>query len=56
MAILWALLVGVVIWVSSWALGIKAFDSFMVLIALVVGAVAFRAFKPFLDKQLGRSS
>ncbi len=54
MAILWALLVGLVIWVVAWALGIKAFDAFLVLVALVVGAAAFRLVKPFLDQQLGR--
>lgn len=54
MVVLWALLVGLVIWISAWALGIKAFDSFLVLLLLVVSAVAFRAIKPFLDKQLGR--
>ncbi len=55
MVVLWALLVGSVIWISSWSLGIKAFDAFLVLMALVVGAVAFRAVKPFLDQHLGRS-
>lgn len=55
MVVLWALLVGLVIWVSAWALGVKAFDSFLVLVALVVGAVTFRLVKPFLDQQLGRS-
>ena len=55
MTIVWALIVGLVIWISAWALGIKSFDAFMVLIALVVGAVAYRAIKPFIDQQLGRS-
>ena len=55
MVVLWSILVGSVIWISAWALGIKAFDAFLVLMALVVGAVAFRAVKPFLDQHLGRS-
>jgi Na+/pantothenate symporter len=54
MAILWALLVGLVFWVVAWSLGIKAFDAFLVVVALVVGAAAFRLVKPFLDQQLGR--
>ena len=54
MVILWALLVGLVIWVVAWALGIKAFDAFLVLVALVVGAAAFRLVKQFLDQRLGR--
>jgi hypothetical protein len=55
MVVLWALLVGLVFWISAWALGIKGFDAFLVLLALVVGAVAFRAIKPFLDQHVGRS-
>lgn len=55
MAVLWALLVGLVIWVVLWALGIKSFDSFLILLALVVGASAFRLAKPFIDQQLRRS-
>ncbi len=55
MAILWALLVGLVIWIVAWSLGIKAFDAFLVVVALVVGAAAFRLIKPVLDQRLGRS-
>ncbi len=55
MAILWALIVGSVIWIALWALGVRAFDSFLILLALVVGAAAFRLLKPFLDQQLGRT-
>jgi hypothetical protein len=54
MAILVALLVGLVWWISAWAFGIKAFDAFMLTVALVVGAAAFRLTKPFIDQLLGR--
>jgi len=54
MVVIWALIVGLVIWVSAWALGFKSFDAFLILLLLVVGAIAFRAIKPFLDQQLGR--
>jgi hypothetical protein len=54
MVVIWALIVGLVIWVSAWALGLKSFDAFLVLLLLVVGAITFRAIKPFLDQQLGR--
>jgi hypothetical protein len=54
MVILWALLVGLVIWIAAWSVGIKAFDAFLVLAALVVGAAAFWMVKPFIDRQLGR--
>ena len=54
MAVLVALLVGLVWWISAWAFGIKAFDAFMLTLALVVGAAAFQMVKPFLDQMLGR--
>lgn len=55
MAILWALLVGLVVWITLWAIGVKSFDAFLILLALVVAGTAYRLFKPFLDQQLGRS-
>jgi hypothetical protein len=54
MAVLVALLVGLVWWITAWAFGIKSFDAFMLTVALVVGAAAFQLFKPFLDQALGR--
>jgi len=54
MAVLVALLVGLVWWISAWAFGIKAFDAFLLTLALVVGAAAFQMVKPFLDQMLGR--
>jgi hypothetical protein len=54
MAILVALTVGLVWWISAWAFGIKAFDAFLLTAALVVGAAAFKLAKPFLDQVLGR--
>jgi hypothetical protein len=54
MAVLVALVVGLVWWISAWAFGIKAFDAFMLTAALVVGAAAFQLVKPFLDQLLGR--
>ncbi len=55
MAVLWALLVGLVIWIALWAIGVSAFDAFLVLVALVMGAVAWRLIRQFLEQQLGRS-
>jgi Na+/pantothenate symporter len=54
MAILVAVLVGLVWWITAWAFGIKAFDAFLLTAALVVGAAAFQIVKPFLDQLLGR--
>jgi hypothetical protein len=55
MAVLWALLVGLVVWVALWAIGVNAVDAFLVLLALVMGAVARRMIKQYLEQQLGRS-
>jgi uncharacterized membrane protein len=54
MAVLVALLVGLVWWISAWAFGIKAFDAFMLTVGLVVVAAAYQMIKPFLDQALGR--
>jgi hypothetical protein len=55
MTVLWALLVGLVIWIALWAIGVKSFDAFLITLGLVVAATAWRLFKPFLEQQLGRS-
>jgi uncharacterized membrane protein len=54
MAVLVALTVGLVWWITAWAFGVKAFDAFLLTMALVVGAAAYTMVKPYLDKMLGR--
>jgi hypothetical protein len=54
MAVVVALVVGLVWWITAWAFGIKAFDAFMLTALLVVSAAAFQIVKPFLDQLLGR--
>lgn len=54
MVVLVALTVGLVWWIVAWAFGIKAFDAFLLTVALVVGAAAFQMVKPFVDQLLGR--
>jgi uncharacterized membrane protein len=49
-----SLVIGLVWWIAAWAFGIKAFDAFLVTVALVVGAAAYTIAKPFLDKLLRR--
>jgi hypothetical protein len=44
MNVLVALLVGLVFWICAWTFGIKAFDAFLVTLALVVGVVAYNLF------------
>jgi uncharacterized membrane protein len=53
MGVLVALAAGLVFWLSAWALGAKAFDGFLVTVALVVIAVTGRAVAPFV-RQLTR--
>jgi len=54
MAVLVALTVGLVWWITAWAFGIKAFDAFLLTVALVVGAAAYQMAKPYLQQALGR--
>jgi hypothetical protein len=54
MAVVVALAVGLVWWITAWAFGIKAFDAFLLTAGLVVVAAAFEIAKPFLHKLLGR--
>ena len=56
MAVLVALAVGLVWWITAWAFGIKAFDAFLLTAGLVVAAAAFEIAKPFLDQLLGREA
>jgi hypothetical protein len=54
MAVLVALAVGLVWWITAWAFGIKAFDAFLLTAAIVVGAAAYQIAKPYLNQILGR--
>jgi hypothetical protein len=54
MAVLVALTVGLVWWITAWAFGIKAFDAFLLTAGLVVTVAAFQIVKPYLDQMLGR--
>ena len=52
MNVLECLLVGLVFWISAWAFGVKAFDAFLLTLALVVGAVAYNLFVAPMRSQL----
>lgn len=56
MGLLVTLTVGLVFWIAAWALGMKAFDAFLVTVFLVVGAAAVRAVTPFVKQLLGREA
>ena len=51
-----ALTVGLVWWIAAWALGIKAFDAFLLTLALVIGAATARMIAPFLQQLRGREA
>lgn len=54
MAILVTLTVGLVWWICAWAFGIKAFDAFLLTVAMVLAAYTVVAVKPHVDQLLGR--
>jgi hypothetical protein len=54
MAVLVALTVGLVWWIAAWSFGVKAFDAFLLTIALVLGTATVRMVTPFVRQLLGR--
>jgi hypothetical protein len=54
MVILVALTIGLVWWVSAWALGIKSFDAFMVTALIVVIAAGWYVARPYVQSFIGR--
>ena len=54
MGILVVLTAGLAFWIVAWAFGIKSFDAFMLVIAIMVVAFAVRLITPFVKEQLGR--
>lgn len=52
MIVLVSLTAGLVFWISGWALGIKAFDAFLVTLLLVVTAAAIRIAEPYIREQI----
>ncbi len=54
MAVLVALTVGLVFWITAWAFGMKALDAFLVTTLLVVVVATARIASPFVNQLLGR--
>ena len=48
------LTVGLVWWIAAWALGIKAFDAFLLTTLMVVMAAAARIYGPYVRQLLGK--
>jgi hypothetical protein len=51
-----ALTVGLVFWITAWAFGVKAFDAFLVTVALTVTAATVRIAAPFVNRFMGRQT
>ena len=56
MGVLLTITIGVCIWVSGWALGIKSFDAFMVTILFAVIAASAYVVTPFIRRLAGREA
>ena len=48
MIILLATITGLTLWIVLWAIGVKAFDAFMLTMLIILGACAVRVIQPFL--------
>lgn len=47
-----AFTVGLVIWITGWALGVKGFDAFLVTVFLTVAAAGVRLAQPHVQRLL----
>lgn len=56
MTVLVTFTIGLILWITAWSFGIKAFDASMVTVLMVVSAAAYTIAKPFIDQMLGRRS
>ena len=52
MVVVITLTIGLVIWITGWALGIKPFDAFMITLLLLLLATAWHIMAPGLKKLL----
>lgn len=48
MGIFLATVVGLVVWVVLWAIGIKSFDAFLLTLAIIMGAVTWHVVSAYL--------
>ena len=55
MVTLVALTIGLVAWIFFWAIGVKSFDSFLIMLVIFLPAAAWQVFSPGIKKMLGMS-
>jgi hypothetical protein len=48
MGLLLTLIAGLVVWIVLWAIGVKAFDAFMLTVLMVLVAASVRLISPYL--------
>jgi hypothetical protein len=53
MPVLVSLTIGLVVWLVVWALGVKPFDSFLLLVLIVLPAAVWQIYGPGIKKLLG---
>ena len=54
MAVIVSLTVGLCIWIVAWAIGVKAFDAFLLTVLIVLPAAAWQIYGPYVKKLLGQ--
>ncbi|MBA2504667.1 MAG: hypothetical protein H0V29_01830 [Thermoleophilaceae bacterium] len=55
MAGLFAITLGLGIWIIGWTFGLKSFDVFMLAVAIAVGVAAVHITAPFIGQMLGKT-
>jgi len=50
-----ALTVGLVVWITVWALGAKPFDAFLLCLLIFLPAAAWQVFGPGIKKMFGHA-
>ena len=50
-----AFTIGAVAWIFFWAIGLKSFDAFLIMLAIFLPAAGYQVFSPGIKKMLGGS-
>ena len=53
MTIFLATIVGLVLWIVLWAIGVKGFDAFMLTALIILGAIVVHVVMPYLPGNRG---
>lgn len=50
-----AFTIGAVAWIFFWAIGVKSFDAFLIMLLIFLPAVGYQVFGPGIRKMMGQS-